>query len=98
METVFIRWKRAGSNLQICGLLVVLRLKCEGLYLAVVHARTSKAFSQRDVFYRYTHIHILTHALGAVDVLLIVLGNSADVITKMFILALVLGRLTLPCC
>lgn len=71
---------------------------CEDLYLIMVPASTTMASTQKDVVYMYTHTHTQTHALGAGDVLLIVLGNSADVITNMFILALVLGRLTLPCC
>lgn len=78
--------------------LVFLRWVCEDLYLIMVPASTTMASTQKDVVYMYTHTHTQMHALGAGDVLLIVLGNSADVITNMFILALVLGRLTLPCC
>ena len=99
------RWKLFlldGSVLEATwkyvGLLVVLRWVCEDLYLAVVPASSTKAFTHEDVVYMYTHTHTQMHTHGARDVLLIVFRNSADVITNMFILALILGRLTLPCC
>lgn len=68
----------------------------EDLYLIMIPASTTKAFTHKDVVCMYTHTQ--AHTLGAGDVLLIVLGNSADVVTNMFVLALVLGRVILPCC
>lgn len=104
-QTTPHRWKLFlldGSVLEATwkyvGLLDVPRLVCEDLYLIMVPASTTKAFTHKDVVYMYTHTRTQTHTLGARDVLWIVLGNSADVITNMFILALVLGKLTLPCC